>query len=70
MATQLRFSEIQWICRASARIRELDPTIPLGDSVDLAAALVQRPGYRREAPEDAVETVFVREGRNVPRRSA
>jgi hypothetical protein len=65
MGTKLQLSEIQWVFRASARIRELDPLIPLADSVDLAAAIAQRPSYRHETPETAVEMLFVQEGHDI-----
>jgi hypothetical protein len=62
--------EVDWVRRATARIRELDHVMQLCDAADLAAVIAERAEFRYATPEVAVERMFVREGRDVGLRRA
>ena len=53
-------TEVAWMRRAAARIRERDPLVKLVDAADLAAAVLRRTADLGTPPEQAIDWLFGR----------
>ncbi len=62
-------NEFEWLCLAATRIQELDRVLSELDASDLARAIASKIDWHGMSPEVAVESTFLKEGRDLGDKS-